>query len=1419
MDFGSALAALEGIKTAAELSGAIGSWTSVLRAERRAGQEPYSVNKGALDQTFDATLARLRVVDETWWTGLLAKVGHAAVAPDLFRIASVQEWLELAQCQDDLKAIARTKLEGLREDDDARGRLVRAFMDATGENIARAQDAIAVCVAILVAGATAQLSQELKIFSDIEADRHQQTHEMLAETRDILRARSGASVLADIGQAELTRILRRRGIPGIDTLTEMEALLGRLLDNGDLAGARERLEPDVLFWLARLCASGEPPRLTDAERHLKRLRALDPARDVRIIEAWLTIGRRGLDAAIQHVRDIDDPDARSTLLAVLRLKSLELALEWLRERTAAGPDLLTGFGWRGAAILLAEHGSWEEAAAILARTSTRHRDECPDIAFVEGVLNAAMLLPSGWRRHVLKANVFHPGVVRQIREDHAAASHRVRALACFAEAIERLRKIDVGGRIEAAERWQLWLELSSPDASAHGTARAVVAQAMRDGSRAVRFVEPAWAFDVQSELEPLERHIAKQERFGGLEDAELHAKLTLLRWQGPPAELASFLERESPVLARKYERETLLGLQIEALAIAGQVERAASLLTAHAAELDGETHGQLTDLVRLRRGESVRKSREERYAADPSLENLLNLVAAIEAEGDLGSLRPHAERLFAEAPNTDNANRVVRCLSKAGTDEELLAFLRSADEIVRGDAALTAALAWTLLRLGSAREARGLNDGLLRKRGAPDDLRLAVNIALQTGEWERLSTLVERGWEERDKLPADILLRLARLAAESHRERALGLVAHCVAAAPNDPGILLAAYVLAVELGQEDDTAHGWLSRAAELSDENGPVKPVTLRELVHETMPAMAKQREALERALAENRIPLTAYAGMRRLPLAWVFLGQSAENRRQRDARRRVPLPIQFGGRNPVVISTDAVVSLDVSSVFILFDLGLLGSVIEGFKKVLLPPSTMELLLRERRRVRFHQPSLTRRATELRALLDQGALQILDEQPPPPADLAAEVGQDLAELLEAARRDGGTVVRPFPIHRPASLGEQEASLGEPPPPITDTRGFLQALLDAGLLDHETTAATLRLLERLDRGSKHTTGIDLEAPIYLDGLAVDYFHMAGVLTRIADLGLQLRVLPDLRAEQQALIDAEEGGQRLAERLDGLRRMLRDHIAYRRVGLLPMPREADDEQPFLEEIRTLRELFVDVSKCDAVCVDDRFAARHAGVTDRNGKVVPVVTTLDLLHSLRLTGRLADSEWLSALHGLRERAFVLVPGEADEFVRHLKAGRLNADGSVRETYELRTVRQYLAMLRARDVVRPDEIDLLGRLGLACIAALRGLWQDESLPAEKVCACSTWLWRFVLPSPLDWAAFGTPAERQEAFVRLVVLLLSLIPIFVARQSEYLAWLEQEVLAPLAQADPHLLDRIAAEMGERIRDWTEEFAQDAT
>ena len=57
--------------------------------------------------------------------------------------------------------------------------------------------------------------------------------------------------------------------------------------------------------------------------------------------------------------------------------------------------------------------------------------------------------------------------------------------------------------------------------------------------------------------------------------------------------------------------------------------------------------------------------------------------------------------------------------------------------------------AWALFQVGRLQESKEINDKLPRQMGSPDDLRLDINLAISSGEWERAATIIDREWLER----------------------------------------------------------------------------------------------------------------------------------------------------------------------------------------------------------------------------------------------------------------------------------------------------------------------------------------------------------------------------------------------------------------------------------------------------------------------------------------------------------------------------------------------------------------------------------------------------------------------------------------------------------------------------------------------
>ena len=205
----------------------------------------------------------------------------------------------------------------------------------------------------------------------------------------------------------------------------IRVLLARLGD--DLRHADRSSRSQVAYWAARLTAT-VPDAAAEATDLRDRALELDPGLDTRVVDALLAEARRDEQGALRLLANADDPDARAALLATLsRVRGQEAALAWFDgEPGRDEPGLFTGIGWCNLAVHLAEAGRWDEAAGRLAAAHAAHVAEWPELAFVEGVVNAALWLPPELRHLALAMNLFHPGLRRSWR---VLEADRRRALA------------------------------------------------------------------------------------------------------------------------------------------------------------------------------------------------------------------------------------------------------------------------------------------------------------------------------------------------------------------------------------------------------------------------------------------------------------------------------------------------------------------------------------------------------------------------------------------------------------------------------------------------------------------------------------------------------------------------------------------------------------------------------------------------------------------------------------------------------------------------------------------------------------------------------------------------------------------------------------------------------------------------------
>lgn len=125
---------------------------------------------------------------------------------------------------------------------------------------------------------------------------------------------------------------------------------------------------------------------------------------------------------------------------------------------------------------------------------------------------------------------------------------------------------------------------------------------------------------------------------------------------------------------------------------------------------------------------------------------------------------------------------------------------------------------WSLYGLGRVMEARAIARTLLELRQVPAGRELAINTAIESGDWGNLQAILAREAVRADTLPTDDLIRMARLALEAGSAYVDHFRDAALRKAPDDPQLNLSAYTLATERGEEycGPQAYEWFRKAVE---------------------------------------------------------------------------------------------------------------------------------------------------------------------------------------------------------------------------------------------------------------------------------------------------------------------------------------------------------------------------------------------------------------------------------------------------------------------------------------------------------------------------------------------------------------------------------------------------------------------------
>ena len=1157
----------------------------------------------------------------------------------------------------------------------------------------------------------------------------------------------------------------------------------------------------LIYWTARLLAA-DPSALPYARELRTRLEHTSTQSPLAIIDALIAHSDGDNDLALSLLRDANDPDSRSSLLALLAdTRSAQFAVDWSNEQNKhSDPKFLTAFGWTNWAICSAELELWEPAAKQL--LAVEHLwDASPRLPFVEGAINAAFLLPEDYRNSVLQGVPLYPGI--ETAQGSLAQAHHARSTACFQAAAQTIHNAPDSDFAKLIAQWTLWLRLADPNVNNASSARSEIQQRMSIGSDAAELIVFAVTFEIPFESHPLQRHLYNCKQFGGLDDNDLIAEFMLARTSMSPRRLYSYVEQHHTRLSKVLSPAFLLDTQVDALMADGQTHRARTLIEANTPIVDAEHLARMNLAIDAKEGIDPRTHLEDLYRQTGRTVDLQNLASYLSSVGDATALRPLTLELFRRVQTVGNALNVVTCLTDPLLSDypAVLCFLETNRDLVHHSPDLASANAWALFMAGRLDEAKQANDSLLSQRQSPVDFYLDTRISLASGSWERLGEAIDREWPRRRSHDQPTLLYMAWLASQASDDPSRALAIAHLATEPTspDPRVLAGAYWLYCKLGHENRADPAWLRQASDLSsEERGPVWQLDSTYVINQLLPKRHDFLLEVERAWRLGKIPIGTAASVLNASLTRMLLHVPKHNARLTDGRTRYVLPIISGARTAVETQKSWTIGFDVTSIMILHYLGILNDAIRSFNHVKLASEIMEILFQERDDARYHQPSRIRAAKQIKELQRTDAIHIAPNLVRAPEQLTQQLGPELASLLHTAQQNDGFVVCALPVHKAASPLHERADTSTHDHLIWSTIDICEFLYEHGSLDSDQYRRAVSALSSRNQTPRTTSrNPAASSPIYVDYLALAYLQDVNALEPLATSGFNVLIHPDVSSRASELIAEDEVGSNLATQLETIRTILRSAIDDGRASFLPRTQndQRDDERDSLGVATTLS-LLGGASACNALCIDDRYFNRNPFVSVDQGNV-PIICTLDLLRHLQRIGTIDQSAHWALRHRLRRSGFAFVLFDDDELWHWLSKARFDGDELI-ESAELKAIRQEISRVDSQRLMTDEEaLTLSSQFHKVSRDTVERLWSDESAGVEHPASLSQWVWRTLVIQSAPFCDESEPSQ-QARWLNLTMALRTsqlLLPIAIRSEDQlhHLArWIDECVLNPLRPAN---------------------------
>lgn len=1211
------------------------------------------------------------------------------------------------------------------------------------------------------------------------------------QSRPLVPAMDTAIIDAEVVR-QVERLRKCRFFSGVDTIDEARRL-AISLESGALAVASGATKSDALAWCARLLATTAP---AEAQSTLDGITS--PNQElIAIVHGFVKQGSGDLAGSLGVLAGIATPMGRgAAYICVQKTMGFEEAESWLQQAGLTNADLDSDakLFHLGSAL---EAGSWDIAYRIATALTAGDFDRSPAILRLAADAHLAQVVPDELRT-LLRQYIPNNAAKVPLRGDPDSLRNRRIAVELYDRLAMAANALGMPLHAGDASDRALWLRLRDPEHAA--TARTELSTSLRDPAVLLRRLNLAVQFGIEIDLPQVEKEVDRQTALsGGTSPDAAVARFALAFAQGSHSAAAAYIDKHRAQLMEHLEWKGVYFFEIETLAKSGQVTQAETLL--QEAIVKGITAIEEDRLRRLFEevaGNDPIGGRLATYETSRSIVDLRLLVDAYEGAMNWAKTAEYGKALLALTGDLADAHRYVVALYNQEHFDEVLAVFAEYSDLATQYEQARLLYARTLFEQGSINEARLELNAIRQTYDSVGARQLHVSLAVASGDWDSLQGFVESEWNNRLERTPKELLRAGQIAQLIGAARGKDLVRDAAQRATGDPATLMGCYHAAVSAGWEEGReAFQWLEQSAALSEQagDGLIQKLSLEELV-ERKPAWDKREADARDLLTKGAIPQFTFGQVLNRSLLTLFLSPALSNVDEPDVRRR-PIVHALSGARVYSKFDPNVIAMDPTALITAELLGVIGLFITTLDRIFIPHNTLGWLLEEKARILFHQPSRVAAARELLQMVSDQHLRAFDGTSHAPDGLISEVGDSLAALLAEASAPSHSdekqrlVVRGGPIHRVSTFMKEEADLADFMPYLCSAADVVDKLAQKGVLTVKEADEAREELRMRERPWPSRPEIADGAILYLDDLTVSHLRFLGLLQKLHRAGITA-IVPQSEIEgAHALIKYDASSAVVVRVVDGLRTNLKGALESGKVRLGRAIRVDDKDGPKGALAHPSVAMLKLIDSAEAGVIDDRFLNQHPSISSE-ASTKPLLTTVDLLDSMRRRGVLSGARVLEARTALRRANYALMPLHHEELAEFISSAPV-IDGTLVETAELRIIRESVQRIRMSDLLQfPKELPWLNSLLGVSLLVLKEQWTGE-LDEAAACARSDWLLQ--LSDVRGWTHRLDEGvlQLEERYLNWVSLLMMLTVTQSQTVKEaYWRWFGSRILKPIVDED---------------------------